>query len=120
MVSPAKDLEVALWIRKHAVRRGLSHVLWPLLKNNMRTDTNEVLLNLSEMSQALGERASHISEALSELVSINAVERRKEGREVRWFVNPKVATHQSGAARDKAQSKAPELLTLMEGGSPSA
>ena len=54
---------------------------------------------------------------MSEFVSINPIERRKEGREVKYFLNPHIATHLPGAgAREAARDAAGPLLTLMEGG----
>jgi hypothetical protein len=40
---------------------------------------------------------------------VGAVYRRKEGRGVRYYVNPLLGTHLAGAARDKAQAQAPAL-----------
>lgn len=53
---------------------------------------------------------------MTELASINAIVRRKEGRRTRYFMNPNIATHiptpeQRAAARDAAGP----LLVLMQG-----
>ena len=40
---------------------------------------------------------------------MGAVYSRREGRGVRYFVNPLLGTHLAGAARDKAQAEAPRL-----------
>jgi hypothetical protein len=52
---------------------------------------------------------------MRELEAVGAVYRRREGRGVRYFVNPRLGTHLAGAARDRAQGEAPPLrLRLVE------
>ena len=46
---------------------------------------------------------------MGELEAVGAVYRRREGRGVRYFVNPLLGTHLAGAVRDKAQAEAPPL-----------
>ena len=50
---------------------------------------------------------------MSELVGIKAVIRRREGRTVRYFLNPLVGTHLSGKARTDAQEAAPQLRLVV-------
>lgn len=114
MVGAIQNRDVVRWIVKHARRAATSHVLWAEMKANMHTGTNEVMMSRAHMMQATGAPSPHVSEALSELVRIGAIERRKEGRETRWFVSARVATHLSGVARDEAQRIAPPLLPLMQ------
>jgi hypothetical protein len=53
---------------------------------------------------------------MSELEKIGAISRRRERipemrgpGPVRYFMSPRIATHETGAARDKAQAAAPQL-----------
>lgn len=111
MVHPQRDLEVVQWIARNARRTPTSHMLWAAIKANLHSGTNEVLMNRAQMMQVTGAPSPHVSEALSEFARIEVIVRHKEGREVRWFLNPRIATHQSGAARDEAQQIAPRPLT---------
>lgn len=118
MVGPAEDEAVVRWLTDHAKRLRVSLRLWARMKRRIRSDTNEILLTRAEMMECAGASSSHVSDALSELASIRAIERRQFGREVRWFLNDTVATHRVGAERDAAQAAAPPLLPLMERNSP--
>jgi hypothetical protein len=118
MVHPQRDFEVVQWIIRHALRPSISHLLWAAIKGNLHTGTNEVLMNRAQMMEATGARSPHVSEALSEFVRIDVIVRHKEGREVRWFLNPRIATHQSGVARDEAQRIAPQPLTQVNAPNP--
>ena len=116
MVGLVEDEAVAYWIADNAIRKGLSVKLWASLKRRMRGDTQEVLMDREEMMRLTGASSSHISAALGELASINAIERRGSGRSARWFVCASVATHLTGGARDQAQQAAPPLLAPIQGG----
>ncbi|RYY06567.1 MAG: hypothetical protein EON55_23050, partial [Alphaproteobacteria bacterium] len=67
-------------------------------------------------------RSDTVSEIMSELEGFGAIIRKRErvaGMRgpgmVRYFMNPRVATHLAGSERDQAQREAP-LLQLMQGG----
>ena len=75
------------------------------------------MLTRAEIAERLDDLPRHVSSLMGELASINAIERRKQGREVKYFLNPHIATHLPGAsAREAARDAAGPLLTLMEGG----
>jgi len=116
MLSPAQNRLVVRWINEHAKRPRVSASLWAECFCNMRTDTGEVVMTRAQMMEATGASSSHVSDALTELSGMGALIRRREGREVRWFMNPKVGTYLTGAAREEAQNAAPSLA-LIEGGS---
>lgn len=116
MLSPAQNRSVVRWINAHAKRPRVSAALWAEFFCHMRTDTGEVVMSRADMAEAVGAEPRTISEALTELVSVGALIRHREGREVRWFMNPRVATCLTGAAREDAQRAAPALLTVMQGG----
>ena len=80
-------------------------------------NTGEIMLTRAEIAERLDDLPRHVSSLMGELASINAIERRKQGREVKYFLNPHIATHLPGAsAREAARDAAGPLLTLMEGG----
>lgn len=115
LFGPKQNREVVRWIDANAKRPRLSGLLWAELFCNFHPMTGEVLLSRTQMAQAIGCRPQHVSAALAELLGMGALIRRQEGRDVRWFINPLVATCLPGAARDEAQRSAPPLLTVVEG-----
>lgn len=117
MLSPAQNRLVVRWINDHAKRPRVSAALWAECFCNMRTDTGEVVMTRAQMMEATGANSPHVSHALTELSSMGALIRHREGREVRWFMNPNVGTHLTGAAREEAQRAAPSLAVI-EGGAP--
>lgn len=117
MLSPAQNRLVVRWINEHAKRPRLSAALWAECFCHMRTDTGEVVMTRAQMMEATGANSPNVSHALSELSSMGALIRHREGREVRWFMNPRVGTHLGGAAREEAQKAAPSLAVI-EGGAP--
>ena len=68
-----------------------------------------------DLARMVGCQPRDVSEIMGELEAVGAVYRRKEGRGVRYFVNPLLGTHLAGAVRDRAQAEAPPLkLRLVE------
>jgi hypothetical protein len=74
------------------------------------------MLTREQMAEQIAEAPDNVSRIMTELEGIGAISRRRErvaGMRgpgmVRYFMNPNVATHLVGAARDKAQTKAPPL-----------
>lgn len=123
MLSPEQNAAVVDWLCDNSQRPQVAMRLWAKLFNNLRTDTGEIVQTRDELAEALGCRAQEISQIMGELASIGAISRRRErvaGMRgpgmVRYFMNPRVATHiAKSAARDQAQADAP-LLALIEGG----
>jgi len=116
MLSPMQNRAVVRWINENAQRPRVSAALWAEFFCHMRTDTGEIVMDRKQMMEAAESSSSHVSDALSEFVRIRAVIRHREGRQVRWFMNPRVGTCLSGAAREEAQRQAPPLLEVIEGG----
>ena len=75
--------------------------------DHLRQDTCEVVLSRSEMASLIGALPRHVTEITAELESIGALSRRRDGRGVRYFMNPNVATHLPHEARKRAQAGAP-------------
>jgi hypothetical protein len=109
MLSAAQNKAVVRWLTLNSERPQKAVLLWAEMFEHLRRDTGEIALTRAQMAALVGEKPRHISTITAELESIGAIARRYEGRTVRYFMNPNVATHLSGAARDKAQAAAPEL-----------
>jgi len=123
MLSPEQNSIVVDYLADHSKRPLVAVKLWALCFKHLRTDTGEILLTREEIAEKLGQQPRTISEIMSELVAFKAISRTRnkmggmKGRGVvHYFMNPNVATHLSGAERDVAQSGAPPLLVMMEGG----
>lgn len=89
--------------------------LWAMFLDNLRTDTCEILLTRQEMADQLGQLPCNISRIISEFAAIKVIRREKKGGRVFYFLNPWVATHLTGEARDKAQDNSPMLSFDYEG-----
>jgi CRP-like cAMP-binding protein len=116
MLSPAQNRAVVRWLLEHSSRPQKAVDLWSLLFEHLRFDTGEIMLAREEIAEQIGEAPGDVSRIMGELESIGAISRRREkvpgmrGPGVaRYFMNPHVATHLTGKARDKAQAKAPPL-----------
>lgn len=119
MLSPDQNAAVVNFISTEAARPFLSTRLWAMCFQYLRMDTGEVLLSREEFAKLLKVPGREVSRAVSELVSFGAISRRREGQRVRYFMNPRVATHLCGSARDAAQAAAP-ILTVIDGTSDSS
>lgn len=116
MLSPAQNAAVINWIDDNAARPRKSIRLWAQLFNVLRNDTGEILLTRQQLAERVGIAPREVTKIMTELEGINAIRRERDGRRVRYFMSPHVATHVPDAgARAEAQEAAP-LLKLMEGG----
>ena len=117
MVTTSQNLAVVRWISENSSRPHKSNVLWALIFDHVHPNTGEIMLSRAEIAERIDEQPRNVSSMMGELASINAIDRRKEGRAVKYFLNPSIATHIPGAAaREAARDAAGPLLTLMEGG----
>lgn len=122
MLSPEQNDAVVNYLCDKSRRPLVAVKLWSLLFKNLRTDTGEILLRRGELAETLGQAENTVSELMGELEQFGAISRRRErigGMKgpglVRYFMNPRVATHLAGIERERAQDDAP-LLKLIEGG----
>jgi DNA-binding transcriptional ArsR family regulator len=109
MIEPRLYAEVVTHLAKYSRRKLTALQLWARLFEVLPPDSNEVLVSREELGRMIGVRPTEISAVMAELEAIGAVYRRKEGRGVRYFVNPRLGTHLVGGLRDKAQADAPPL-----------
>jgi len=117
MLHASQNAAVNRWLREHSKRPIAAMALWSELFTAVHSGTGEVLLTREDLAKRIAIEPKHVSSIMTELVSINAIERKKEGRKVRYFMNPNVATHiPSPEARKAARETAGPLLVLMEGG----
>jgi len=117
MISPAQNSAVVRWLGKHSKRPHVAVQLWAELLTALRSDTGEILLNRAQIAARLGIEPRTASELMTELAQINAIRREKQGRAVRYFLNPSIATHIAGPeGRKAAREAAGPLLVLMQGG----
>jgi len=117
MLGPKENAAVVRWISENSKRPHKGHLLWATLLEHLRMDTGEITATRQELADRIGVHPRELSKLMTELASINAIERQKQGRNVRYFLNPSIATHLPGAqARAQARQEAGPLLKLMRGG----
>src|SRR3954451_20318792 len=109
MVEPRLYAEVIAHLTEHSKRPLKAVNLFTTLFSYLPPDGNEVLASRAKLARVVKCQCRDVSEIMGELEAIGAVYRRREGRGVRYFVNPKLGTHLAGAARDRAQTEAPPL-----------
>lgn len=123
MLSPEQNAVVVKWLAKNSTRPIAAMQVWAQCFEHLDYDTGEIRRRREEIAEDAGIDAEDVSRIMSELVKMGAITRRREKvRGLRgpglvcYFMNPRVATHLEGTARDAAQAEAPTLLTLLEGG----
>jgi DNA-binding transcriptional ArsR family regulator len=109
MVEPNLNSEVLNWLTYNSHRPLVAVRLWGELLRHLPQDSNEVKASRKELAENIGAALTSISEILSELESIGAIYRRREGRDVRFYIHPSLGTHLTGTIRDRAQAEAPKL-----------
>jgi len=121
MLSPADNDLVVSWMLEHSKRPQKAMRLWSKLFLHLDRITGEILQTRDELAEAIGVKADHVSEIMGELEHFGAISKQRvrvAGMRgpgvVRYFMNPNVATHQTGVIRDNAQKAAP-TLTLVKG-----
>lgn len=117
MISTAQQAVVLDWLEANSKRPMKAMKLWGHLLANLDRDTGEIVATRQDLADRVGMEPRDLSSTMTELASINAIRREKEGRNVRYFLNPNIATHlPSAALRAKAREEAGPLLKIMEGG----
>jgi hypothetical protein len=109
MVNVDNHFAIVSHLFEHSKRPKLAVKLWSLLFTVTNHSTGRVIATQAEMAEALDARVPHVSEALGELVKLNAVIRQRHGRAVSYTINPNVATSLSGPQRALAQQEAGNL-----------
>lgn len=122
MLSPEQNDAVVDWLARHSSRPIVAMRLWAHCFRYLDYDTGEIHQTREQLAEHLGIDPYHVSRVMSELVKMGAIIRRRERigglrgpGPVRYFMNPRVATHLPEGVREAAQAEAP-LLTIMDGG----
>jgi len=115
MINAEQNRTVVQWLTANSKRPLKALELWSILFEYVHKDTGQIMLTRQELADKLEIHLNHISNIMSELESINAIIKQKEGRGVTYYMNPNVGTHLSQEDREKAQVKAPPL-TVINGG----
>lgn len=113
MIGPEQHAAVVRWLRSHSDRPLIAVGLWAELFTALDTRTGEILLTREEMGERSGTAPAGVSRVMTQLESIGAIIKRKEGRTVRYFMNPLVGTHLGNDQRVRAQAKAPALRLVV-------
>ena len=113
MLSADQNAAVIDWLDANSKRPRVAVRLWAQLLRAIRMDTGEVMLSRTELAERVGCRPDHVSGLMAELESINAIRRERDGRGVRYFLSPLVATHlPSAALREQARTAAGPLRVV--------
>lgn len=120
MLSAHENAAVVGFLLDNAKEPKVAVRLWAEMLRYLRLDTGEILRSRDELAATVAVPPRSVSRVMSQLEAIGAINRQRDGRGVRYFLNPNVGTHLAGAARERAQREAGPgpLLTLMEGGKP--
>lgn len=108
-LSPHQFTAVHRWLRQNSARPVQAVALWGELFPILDGRTGEILATRAELAKLVGCEPRHVSELMTELERIGAVIRKRDGRTVRYFMNPNVATSLPARARTRAQAAAPTL-----------
>jgi hypothetical protein len=112
LINPAQHGLVVDQLTRQSQRPLVAVRLWSRLFCHLRLDTGEIAASRDELADEVGTHPNHVSAIMGELERMHAVTRLREGRRVRYFMNPLVGTGLAGVARDKAQAVAPKLQAL--------
>ena len=67
--------------------------LWAELFTVLHPTTGEIMADRETLADRLGIEPRTVSEIMGELTTINAIRKAKDGRKVRYGMNPNIATH---------------------------
>jgi len=112
MISPEQNKLVVNWLDDNSTQPRKSVRLWALLFENVHRETGQIMLSRQELADKMNLRPNNISRIMSELESINAILKKKEGRGVIYYMNPNVANHYPQEIREKKQKNTPEITPL--------
>jgi len=115
MISPEQNLAVVNWLEENSKRPLKALKLWALLFDNVHRETGQIMLSRLEIANILKITPSHVTNIMSELERIGAILKKKDGREIIFYMNPNVANHYPQEIREQKQKEAPKLK-LLHGG----
>jgi len=112
MISPTQNDLVVEWLLDNSKRPTSAFRLWTKLFKVIDVQTGQIMLTRKELAQEINIKSCHVSSIMSELESIGAIIKHKEGRGVIYYMNPHVGTHLPQEVREKAQQIAPKLKVI--------
>jgi len=115
MISPEQNLAVVNWLTSKSKRPLNAVKLWALLFDNVHKETGQIMLSRLEMADKINVHPNNISAIMTELESINAILKKKDGRGVVYYMNPNVANHYPQEIRERVQKEVPQLK-IIDGG----
>lgn len=115
MISPEQNRSVVNWLDEKSTQPRKALRLWALLFEYVHRETGQIMLSRQEIAEKIKMRSNDVSRIMSELESINAILKKKDGRGVIYFMNPNVANHYSQEIREKVQKEVPQLK-IIDGG----
>lgn len=115
MINAEQNRSVVQWLKNNSKRPLNALELWSILFEYVHKDTGQIMLTRQELAKELNVHTQSITNIMSELESVKAIIKKKEGRGVTYYMNPNVGTHLNQEDREKAQVKAPSL-TVIDGG----
>lgn len=115
MISPEQNSDVVDWLATNSKRPLNAVKLWSMLFKYVHRETGQIMLSRQELADELNISSSHITNIMTELESIKAIIKEKEGRGVTYYMNPHVATHLNQEERNRTRPTAPKL-ELIHGG----
>jgi len=115
MISPEQNRAVVKWLNQNSKRRFEATDLWALLFEYVHRDTGQIMLSRLEIAEKTGIRHNNVTAIMSELEKIHAIIKKKDGRNVVYYMNPNIANHYPRDIREKSQKEAPKLK-IIDGG----
>lgn len=115
MISPEQNRSVVNWLDEKSTQPRKALRLWALLFEYVHRETGQIMLSRQEIAEKIKMRSNDVSRIMSELESINAILKKKDGRGVIYYMNPNVANHYPQEIREKEQESSPQLK-IIEGG----
>jgi len=115
MISPEQNRSVVNWLDEKSTQPRKALRLWALLFEYVHRETQQIMLSRQEIAEKIKIRPNDVSRIMSELESINAILKKKEGRGVIYYMNPNVANHYPQEIREQKQKETPKLKVLNGG-----
>ncbi|CAI3960893.1 hypothetical protein [Commensalibacter communis] len=115
MLFPEQNDFVVDWLASNSKRPLNAVKLWSKLFKYVHHETGQIMLSRQELAKELNIHTQSITNIMSELESIRAIIKEKEGRGVTYYLNPNVGTHLPQPHRKEAQAKAPPLEVINGG-----
>lgn len=116
MLSPEQNFGVVRYLNHNSKRPSQALDLWAACFLHLNQRTGEIMLSRGALAETVGITPKAVTAVMGELEKFGAISRKRQKMDgvrgrgiVRYFMNPNVATHLKGKARDRAQEAAAQL-----------